>query len=215
MNLKKNNPWIEIPLEDYENHMSHNTVGQSEVLNSLTKKYLNCTKPKTCVFLGVAGGNGLEHIDNKVTKKVIGIDINQDYLDTAYKRYNDKIDSLELLNFDITKSTEAMVNTDFIWAGLVLEYTGIEKALEFVKNNLQSGGHLVVSIQSNNGVQSVSQSGIESVQKVGSIFQVVDPEILISKAIEIGLKPVENEEAFFPNGKSLKTFHFVRLPLAD
>lgn len=55
MNHKENNPWNEIPLQDYENHMSHNSVGQLSVLNSLTKKYLNSIKPQTCVFLGVAG----------------------------------------------------------------------------------------------------------------------------------------------------------------
>jgi predicted TPR repeat methyltransferase len=204
------NPWIEIPLEDYENHMSHNSVGQLEVLNSLTKKYLNSIEPKTCLFLGVAGGNGLERIDNTITKKVIGIDINQDYLNTAYERYNDKIDSLELINFDITKSGKVFCDADFIWAALVLEYTGVDKSLEFAMNNLQTGGHFIVSIQSNNGVQSVSQTGIESVKKVGEIFQMINPDILISKATEMGLRLLENEEFFFPNGKSLKTFHFIR-----
>ncbi|MDI1307641.1 MAG: class I SAM-dependent methyltransferase, partial [bacterium] len=178
--MQKNiNPWNEIPLEDYENHMSHNSVGQLEVLNSLTKKYLNNIEPKTCLFLGVAGGNGLEHIDNNVTENVIGIDINQDYLNTAHERYNDKIPSLKLINFNITTDAKVFCKADFIWAALVLEYTGIDKALEFSINNLQTGGNLIVSIQSNNGVQSVSQSGIESVQKVGSIFQLIDPEILV------------------------------------
>ena len=185
------------------------SVGQLEVLNSLTRKYLYNIKPETCLFLGVAGGNGLEHIDNTITQNVIGIDINQDYLNKAKERYGEKIPSLELINFDITTGAKVFCKADFIWVALVLEYTGIDKSLEFSINNLQTGGNLIVSIQSNNGVQSVSQSGIESVQKVGSIFQLIDPEILVSKAIEMGLKLVENEEFFFPNRKSLKTFHFI------
>lgn len=209
MKKKQTSPWNEIPLEDYENHMSHNSVGQLEVLNSLTKKYLSKIKPKTCLFLGVAGGNGLEHIDNSITQNVLGIDINQNYLDKAKERYEELITSLELINFDITTDIKRFCKADFIWAGLVLEYTGIDKTLEFSINNLQTKGSLIVSIQSNNGVQSVSQSGIESVQKVGSIFQLIDPEVLVCKAIEKGLKLAENEESFFPNGKSLKTFHFI------
>jgi predicted TPR repeat methyltransferase len=209
MKKKQTSPWNEIPLEDYENHMSHNSVGQLEVLNSLTKKYLSKIKPKTCLFLGVAGGNGLEHIDNSITQNVLGIDINQNYLDKAKERYEELITSLELINFDITTDTKRFCKADFIWAGLVLEYTGIDKTLEFSINNLQTKGSLIVSIQSNNGVQSVSQSGIESVQKVGSIFQLIDPEVLVCKAIEKGLKLAENEESIFPNGKSLKTFHFI------
>lgn len=208
MNKKQISPWNEIPLEDYENHMSHNSVGQLEVLNSLTKKYLNKIKPRTCLFLGVAGGNGLEHIDNTITQNVIGIDINQGYLDKAKERYEEIITSLKLIKFDITTDTKVFCKADFIWAGLVLEYTGIDKSLEFSINNLQRDGNLIISIQSNNGVQSVSQSGIESVQKVGSIFQLINPDILVQKAIKLGLKLIENEESFFPNGKSLKTFHF-------
>ena len=209
MNPKQTSPWNEIPLEDYENHMSHNSVGQLEVLNLLTKKYLNKIKPNTCLFLGVAGGNGLEHIDNNITEKVIGIDINQDYLNKLNERYSEKIPDLELINFDITNEVKVLCNADFIWVALVLEYTGIDKSLEFSIKNLQQSGNLIVSIQSNNGVQSVSQSGIESVQKVGTIFQLIDPEILVSKAIKIGFNLVEIEESFFPNGKSLKTFHFI------
>jgi len=209
MNSKQTSPWNEIPLEDYEKHMSHNSVGQLEVLNLLTKKYLNRIKPKTCLFLGIAGGNGLENIDNRITKKVIGIDINQSYLDKARERYAEIITSLELINFDITTNTSVFCKADFIWAGLVLEYTGIDKSLEFSINNLQREGNLIISIQSNNGVQSVSQSGIESVQKVGAIFQLIDSDVLIAKAIETGLKLIENEESFLPNGKSLKTFHFT------
>lgn len=210
MNEKQISPWNEIPLEDYENHMSHNLVGQLEVLNSLTKKYLNKLKPKTCLFLGVAGGNGLEHIDTTITQNVIGIDINQDYLDKAYERYKSDIPSLELINFDITSGSKTLCNADLIWAALILEYTGIDKAIDFANNNLQSGGHFVVSVQSNNGIQSVSQSGIESVQKVESIFQLINPEELLNKTKEKGFVLIENEELFFPNGKSLKTFHLQK-----
>ena len=66
-----NNPWLHIPLDDYERHMSHLLVGQSTLLNALTKKYLDKTKPGIVIFLGVAGGNGLEHIDNKITQHCI------------------------------------------------------------------------------------------------------------------------------------------------
>ncbi len=62
------NPWLHIPLDDYEGHMSHHLVGQAALLNALTKKYLDAIKPEAVIFLGIAGGNGLEHIDNQVTQ---------------------------------------------------------------------------------------------------------------------------------------------------
>ena len=50
------NPWYNIPLEDYERHMSHYMVGQAALLNRLTKKYLDEIKPVTAIFLGISGG---------------------------------------------------------------------------------------------------------------------------------------------------------------
>jgi Zn-dependent alcohol dehydrogenase len=203
------NPWLSIPLEDYERHMSHHLVGQSILLNSLTKKYLDETKPKTVVFLGIAGGNGLEHIDINITQTVIGIDINPDYLNTAFIRYKHMITSLQLVNLDIIKNSESICKADFVWAALVLEYTGIDKALEFCTNNIRKGGHLIVSIQSNNNKQSVSPTGIESIKKAGEIFSIVNPGMLLSQAAETGYRLIGKEENFLPNGKSIITFHFV------
>jgi predicted TPR repeat methyltransferase len=203
------NPWIHIPLDDYERHMSHRLVGQAALLNALTKKYLDAIKPEAVIFLGIAGGNGLEHIDNQVTRSVYGIDINQDYLDTAFKRYKESIPTLQLLHLDITRHSESICKADLIWAALVLEYTGIDKALAFCSNNIRKEGHLVISIQSNNNKQTVSPTGIESVKKAGEIFSIVDPELLTSKISEYGYKLVGKEENMLPNGKSIITFHYV------
>ena len=207
--MKSTNPWLSIPLEDYERHMSHHLVGQSILLNSLTKKYLDEIKPETVLFLGIAGGNGLEHIDTNITRSVIGIDINPDYLNTAFTRYKHTIASLQLMNLDIVKNSESICKADLVWAALVLEYTGIDKVLEFCTNNISKDGHLVISIQSNNSKKSVSPTGIESVKKAGEIFSIVNPEKLLSKAAKTGFRLIGKEENALPNGKSIITFHFV------
>ncbi len=205
------NPWLNIPLEDYERHMAHHLVGQSMLLNTLTKKYLDEIKPGTVVFLGIAGGNGLEHIDNNITRTVYGIDINPEYLNTASTRYQHTIASLKLLNLDIARHSETICRADFVWAALVLEYTGVDKALEFCANNMCNGGHLIISIQSNNNKQTVSPTGIETIKKAGEIFSIVDPENLVSKSAEKGFRLIGREENVLPNGKSIITFHFVSL----
>ena len=196
-------------MADYEEHMSHTAVGQLRLLNSLTKKYLAKIKPTACVFLGIAGGNGLEHIDTNITKTVIGIDINQDYLDVTHKRFANKIDSLALLNLDIKRDEAPPIKSDFVWAALLLEYTGIEHALSFTKKILASGGHFIVTIQSNNGLHSVSNTGVESVKKAGTVFKSVDLELLLSRAIASGFALNDKEENRLPNEKSFLTFDFV------
>ena len=188
--------------------MSHHLVGQSLLLNSLTKKYLDDFKPGKAIFLGIAGGNGLEHIDNDITKTVVAIDINQDYLEVAFKRYGHSIASLQLVNLDITKNSDPICKADFIWAALLLEYTGIDNVLEFCRNNIRENGHLIVSIQSNNGISSISHTGIESIKKAGELFSEVNPEELIIKSAEKRFKLFGKEENILPNGKSIITFHF-------
>jgi len=151
----------------------------------------------------------LEHIDNSITKSVIGIDINQNYLNTALTRYKHTIPSLQLVNLDIVKNSGSFFEVDFIWAALILEYTGIDKVLVFCKNNIRKGGHLIVSIQSNNNKQSVSPTGIESVKKAGEIFSIVNPEELLNKSTGAGYNLIAKEENVLPNGKSILTFHFI------
>ena len=189
--------------------MSHGSVGQLSLLNLLTKKYLAKLKPATCLFMGIAGGNGLEHVDNEISKKIIGIDINREYLDVCFKRYHDRMNSLQLLELDFTKETKRICSSDFIWAALVLEYAGIDKCLEFSNNNIVQGGHFIVTIQVNNNLQSVSVTGVESVKKAGIIFSAVDPEVLLVKAKELGYALVDEEINQLPNGKSFMTFDFM------
>jgi hypothetical protein len=90
-----------------------------------------------------------------------------------------------------------------------LEFTGIDRALEFCTNNIRKDGHLIVSIQSNNNKQSITPTGIESIKKAGEIFSIVNPEMLLSKAAESGYRLLGKEENTLPNGKSIITFHFV------
>lgn len=210
MNCFKN-IWNEIPLEDYELHMQHNTVGQLQLLNKLTKNYLEMLKPETAIFLGIAGGNGLEHINNTITKKVIGIDINKEYLSTTQKRYAEKIPALHLLQLNLLKENTTLFKADFIWAALIVEYAGIDSILKFSYNNLKTNGHLIVSIQVNNLAQTISETGIESVKKTGKIFKTVNADELNKKAAGLGFLQVYHEENMLPNGKSIKTYLFQKI----
>jgi hypothetical protein len=205
----KMNAWNEIPLDDYERHMSDISVGQLQLLNSLTKKYLDKLKPETCVFLGVAGGNGLENIDIEITHSVIGIDINQSYLDETNRRYQDRIPGLELINSNIN-NPGTICHADFLWAALIMEYTGIDNCLRFSYDNLLPGGHYIATIQVNYNVADVSPTAIESVKKAGDIFTLVNTGELLSKSGEMGFLLSEREENFLPNGKSFQTFHFIK-----
>ena len=57
------NPWEEIELSDYENHMKLDSVKQLQFLNVMMKNQFNSYPIKTVMILGIAGGYGLEHIN--------------------------------------------------------------------------------------------------------------------------------------------------------
>lgn len=58
-----NNPWEDISLCDYENHMRLDTVMQLQTLNSTMKKQFEAYDVDTAMVLGVAGGKALLRLD--------------------------------------------------------------------------------------------------------------------------------------------------------
>ena len=77
------NPWNTIPLDDYEAHMNSPGVCQLAPLSDLFHNALAIRSPQSIAILGVAGGNGLEHVDSGLTKRVVGIDLNSLYLNAV------------------------------------------------------------------------------------------------------------------------------------
>lgn len=59
---KMKNPWEEISLADYENHMQLDSVMQLQGLNQMMKGQFEAYPVSDVMILGIAGGNGLEHI---------------------------------------------------------------------------------------------------------------------------------------------------------
>lgn len=205
------NPWLEIPLEDYERHMEHASVAQAQLLNFLTKTYLAKYCPEKLLFLGVSGGNGLEHIDENRALDICGIDINELYIKKATQRFANRFKSLRLEVADISVSEASYIKADFIWAALIFEFVGIEKGFEFIGRNSAQSAILAVTIQSNNGSSSISQSGVMSVHSVKDIFRFIDGSELCKKASDFGFDLVSKAENFLPNGKSLMTYEFARV----
>ena len=70
------NPWLAVPLSEYEQHMSSVEVQQLGALSDLFAEAIGCCRPFSIAVLGIAGGNGLDHIDSSITARVVGLDLN-------------------------------------------------------------------------------------------------------------------------------------------
>ncbi|CAN5804328.1 hypothetical protein BH10BAC2_BH10BAC2_41370 [soil metagenome] len=69
---------------------------------------------------------------------------------------------------------------------------------------------MVVTIQENNGVSSVSQTGIEIIKSAAQIFRLITESDLLSVASKFGFCKIDFEENILPNKKSLKTYTFLK-----
>lgn len=119
------NLWKEIALDDYESHMRLDSVMQLQALNRMMKKQLWTYDISSVMILGIAGGNGLNHIQKKEKfKKVYGIDVNPSYLDEVLRRYGNMNGILECLCINLINEADQLPNADLIIANLIIEYIG-------------------------------------------------------------------------------------------
>ena len=68
------NPWLSIPLSDYEGHMSLPEVAQAGMLSREFEVLLRQYVPESVAILGCSGGSGFDRISPNVTSRVVGVD---------------------------------------------------------------------------------------------------------------------------------------------
>ena len=100
-------PWQEIALSDYENHMSLDSVLQLQGMNAMMRDQLAFGTGGAVMILGVAGGNGLEHIRKDKWRRVYGVDINAEYLRETARRHPELEGVLECLQVDLAQEGRA------------------------------------------------------------------------------------------------------------
>lgn len=127
------NPWEEIDLNDYENHMSLANVFQLQTMNQMMKEQFYTYPVKSVMILGIAGGNGLEHINKQILDKVYGVDINERYLSACKNRYSELEGVLETIHADLTKNIDFLPCADLLVANLFIEYIGYKCFQKTVK----------------------------------------------------------------------------------
>jgi SAM-dependent methyltransferase len=96
---------MHIPLADYEDHMALAEVAQAQVLSGIFAEVLKEHAPRSVAVLGCAGGNGFTEIDPTITPRVVGVDINPDYIAQTRARFQNRIPTLELFVGDIQPTT--------------------------------------------------------------------------------------------------------------
>lgn len=204
------NPWKEIDLRAYENHMSLDSVFQLQALNKMMKDQFCAHPVKSVMILGVAGGNGLEHIDRKAINKVYGVDINRDYLDECVNRYPELQGIFVSIQTDLMQETNGLPYADLIVADLVIEYIGYRCFQKTVRQI--SPRYVSAVIQINEDSAFVSDSPYLHVfDRLDEIHHQIEEAVLVDAMEQIGYKKVMQIEEGLPNGKKLVRMDFILL----
>jgi hypothetical protein len=209
------NPWLSVPLSDYEGHMKSAKVQQLDALSELFAKALAYCRPSSVAVLGIAGGNGLEQIDPGITKRVVGLDINASYLNVVRQRYA-QMSGLQLFCVDLAEQAVDVEPVQLVHAALVFEHAGVGRYLKNALSLVAHNGFLSVVLQLPSEIeQGVSPSEFSTVQNLKSRFSLIDPQWL-QKAIEqCSFKLDEQVEYLLPAGKRLWMGIFGRKMTAD
>ena len=203
------NPWEEIPLTDYENHMKLGSVMQLQAMNEMMKGQFDAYPVTSVMIFGIAGGNGLEHIQKGKFKKVYGIDVNASYLKEVVQRYPELDGLLECLRIDLIDESDQLPKAEMVIANLLIEYIGYEcfqKAIQHVKPKYVS-----CMIQINMEDHWVSDSPYLHVfDGLEQVHHQMEEHALENAMLEIDYHAIKTLEHLLPNGKKLVQMDFGR-----
>ncbi len=173
---KAANPWLTVPLNDYEEHMSSEPVRQLDALSELFRQVLEYCRPESVAILGVAGGNGLEQINPAMTRRVRGIDLNPDYLEAARERFG-SLPGLELCCVNLAEQDTELPPVQLVHAALIFEHAGMERCLRNALVMVAAGGSLSVVLQLPSSAQEegIGLKSLSSMQTLRQNFRLIEP----------------------------------------
>jgi len=202
------NPWNDIALSDYENHMSLDSVQQLQAMNSIMRDQFEAYPVDTAMVLGVAGGNGLEHVRRDKYKTVYGVDINSDYLKVVKERYSNLDGVLECLQTDLINEYDKLPDSQLVIANLLVEYIGYEAFMKAMMRVRPLYISCVIQINIDEH-QWVSDSPyLHAFDRLDEVHCQMEDNELTSVLESIGYKKILSESNPLPNGKALLRLDF-------
>jgi hypothetical protein len=199
------NPWLTIPWEDYEGHMSHPTVMQSQFLSDVFREILHKYKPKSMAVLGCSTGNGFEHIDSETCRRVTAVDINPTYLEILQDRFRKTIDGLECLCEDLVACELKAGSYDLIHCALIFEYLEPRILIDKINHWLCRGGVLTAVLQLPSLTSGrVTETEYSSLKNLEPIMMLVEPAYLKKQLDEAGFVEIQTSRKTL---KSMKEFY--------
>lgn len=173
------------------------------------KKQFSASSVSSIMIFGIAGGNGLEHIQKGKFERIYGVDINPSYLQTVIQRYPELDGFLECLCINLIDETDKLPKADMVIANLLIEYIGykcFQKAIRQVNPKYVS-----CIIQINIEDNWVSDSPYLHVfDDLEQIHHQMEEHALENALHKIGYHSIKTLVHMLPNKKKLVQIDFER-----
>ncbi len=202
------NPWTVVQAGDYEKHMGPEGVDQLAPLSAIFQEVYLATQPDRVLLLGCATGNGLEHVNPAVTQKVIGVDVNLQYLGIARQRFMHLGAKLELYCSEAEKFRAPPASYDLVHAALIFEYLHPEPLVRRIAEWLAPSGTCCAVVQLPGGESPVAPS--KPMQIIEKAMKLVPPDELTRLFEHYGLSRKRTKTVPLRHGKSFWVGTFGR-----
>lgn len=196
------NPWLDISISDYVNHMSSSEVMQYQLINECFKDVLNKYEPKKIFVPGCTIGNGFENIKWENIESIVALDINPEYISLLRNRYPDE-KKLILVNEDFNKYNPGKNKFDLIIAALFFEYVELSESLLKLKSMMNKTSIMFSMIQLPDEKQNkVTRTEYKSLEKLSHIMNLHSAEKFKKELDKCGFYIRSEIQKTLENGKS-------------
>ena len=177
-------------------------VRQLEFLSGVFGALIAEFEPAAVAVLGCATGNGFERVRPERVRRLVGLDINREYLDLCRERYAKRIPGLEFTCEDIVSFELEPRAMDFIHAALFLEYVDPAIVIEKASRWLKSRGIFATVLQlPSESCGAVSDTGFTSLKTLEPVITLVEPEQLERILQRHGFSRVKSARKALESGK--------------
>jgi hypothetical protein len=192
------NPWLAIPLDDYERHMSLPTVGQSNVLRDVRPR----RSPRAgrarwrCSAAQAATGSTAFRRTSSASSA-----------STSMRTTSPRRGAATIA--DVEREPLPFAAVELVYAALLFEYVAPPAVPPAIAARLTRGGTLVAVLQLPSAVHAVTPSPYTSLSALAEVLTLVAPAELDRAAIAAGFTPLAATTVEASGGKRFAALTFA------
>ena len=197
-------PWLAVTAAEYEALMGPEGLDLLAPLSAAFAQVYRAARPARLLVLGCGTGAGLEHVDPAVTERVVGIDLNIQFLAVARQRHDRLGARLELYCADARTADLPEGGFDLVHAALLAEYLDPEALVAVMARAAATGGACAVVQRLPGGEPAEEAWPVERVRALAAAARLVEPSQLAALFARRGLARAGTWEVAARGGRRLR-----------